>query len=102
MVLTLPAACAAGNYAIGFACDMIRAGKADVVVTGRVTDASVVVATVRALKMHGGVAKEDLGKENVEELAGTFGSDTLLMPCDVTKDEVLGMIIMGKKPPQAY
>jgi enoyl-[acyl-carrier protein] reductase I len=26
-------------------------------------------------------------KENVEELAGTFGSDTLLMPCDVTKDE---------------
>src|SRR5690606_15568961 len=34
MVLTLPAACAAGNYAIGFASDMIRAGKADVVVTG--------------------------------------------------------------------
>jgi 3-oxoacyl-[acyl-carrier-protein] synthase II len=33
-VLTLPAACAAGNYAIGFACDMIRAGRADVVVTG--------------------------------------------------------------------
>jgi enoyl-[acyl-carrier protein] reductase I len=26
-------------------------------------------------------------KENVEELAGTFGSDTLLMPCDVTRDE---------------
>src|SRR6202012_2011890 len=25
-------------------------------------------------------------KENVEELAGTFGSDTLLMECDVTKD----------------
>lgn len=34
MVLTLPAACAAGNYAIGFACDLIRAGRADVVVTG--------------------------------------------------------------------
>ena len=33
-VLTLPAACAAGNYAIGFAADIIRAGKADVVVTG--------------------------------------------------------------------
>jgi 3-oxoacyl-[acyl-carrier-protein] synthase II len=33
-VLTLPAACAAGNYAIGLSCDMIRAGKADVVVTG--------------------------------------------------------------------
>jgi enoyl-[acyl-carrier protein] reductase I len=29
----------------------------------------------------------DRVKENVEELAGTFGSDTLIMPCDVTKDE---------------
>src|SRR6202034_2875610 len=26
-------------------------------------------------------------KENVEELAGTFGPDTLILPCDVTKDE---------------
>jgi len=26
-------------------------------------------------------------KDNVEELVGTFGQDTLLMPCDVTKDE---------------
>src|SRR5258705_930228 len=26
-------------------------------------------------------------KENVEELAGAFGSDTLLLPCDVTKDD---------------
>src|SRR5262249_17361166 len=26
-------------------------------------------------------------KENVEELAGTFGAQTLLLPCDVTKDE---------------
>ncbi|HEX4447432.1 MAG TPA: beta-ketoacyl-[acyl-carrier-protein] synthase family protein [Polyangiaceae bacterium] len=34
MVLTLPAACAAGNYAIGFAADLIRGGRADVVVTG--------------------------------------------------------------------
>jgi formate--tetrahydrofolate ligase len=30
--------------------------------------AAVIVATVRALKMHGGVAKEDLKKENVEAL----------------------------------
>ncbi len=30
--------------------------------------AAVIVATVRALKMHGGVAKEDLGRENVEAL----------------------------------
>ncbi len=29
-------------------------------------DAAVIVATVRALKMHGGVAKADLGSENVE------------------------------------
>ncbi len=34
MVLTLPAACAAGNYAVGFASDLIRAGRADVVVAG--------------------------------------------------------------------
>ncbi|MCL2722831.1 MAG: beta-ketoacyl-[acyl-carrier-protein] synthase family protein [Polyangiaceae bacterium] len=33
-VLTLPGACAAGNYALGLAADMIRAGKADVVVAG--------------------------------------------------------------------
>src|SRR6185436_927746 len=26
-------------------------------------------------------------KENVEELAGTFGSDTLILPCDVAKDD---------------
>jgi formate--tetrahydrofolate ligase len=30
--------------------------------------ATVIVATIRALKMHGGVAKEDLKKENVEAL----------------------------------
>jgi formate--tetrahydrofolate ligase len=29
-------------------------------------DAAVIVATIRALKMHGGVAKESLGKENLE------------------------------------
>src|SRR5258708_36166344 len=26
-------------------------------------------------------------KENVEELAGTFAADTLLLPCDVARDE---------------
>src|SRR6185436_11804684 len=26
-------------------------------------------------------------KENVEELAGSFGADTPILPCDVTKDE---------------
>ncbi|MGD8862246.1 MAG: beta-ketoacyl-[acyl-carrier-protein] synthase family protein [Myxococcales bacterium] len=34
MVQALPAACAAGNYAIAFAADLIRAGRADVVITG--------------------------------------------------------------------
>ncbi len=34
MVLALPAACAAGNYAIGFAADLIRTGRADVVISG--------------------------------------------------------------------
>src|SRR5690606_20371816 len=29
-------------------------------------DAAVIVATIRALKMHGGVGREDLGKENVK------------------------------------
>ena len=29
----------------------------------------------------------DRVKENVAELAGTFGADTLILPCDVTKDE---------------
>ncbi len=34
LVSTLPAACAAGNYAIGFGADLIRMGRADVVVCG--------------------------------------------------------------------
>ncbi|KLN58976.1 formate--tetrahydrofolate ligase [Kiloniella spongiae] len=38
-------------------------------------DAVVIVATVRALKMHGGVAKADLGDENVD--AVTKGSENL-------------------------
>ena len=32
-------------------------------------DAAVIVATIRALKMHGGVEKDDLGQENVEAVA---------------------------------
>jgi 3-oxoacyl-[acyl-carrier-protein] synthase II len=34
MVLALPAACAAGNYSIGFASDLIRSGRADLVMAG--------------------------------------------------------------------
>src|SRR5258708_3606223 len=38
-------------------------------------------------------------KENVEELAGTFGPDTLIMPCDVTKDEEIARVFsdVGQK-----
>jgi enoyl-[acyl-carrier protein] reductase I len=31
-------------------------------------------------------------KENVEELAGTFGADTLILPCDVTKDDEIARV----------
>ena len=31
-------------------------------------------------------------KENVEELAGTFGADTLSLPCDVTRDEDIASV----------
>src|SRR5437667_9223808 len=31
-------------------------------------------------------------KDNVEELVGAFGGDTLILPCDVTKDEEIGSV----------
>ena len=38
-------------------------------------------------------------KENVEELAGNFGSETLILPCDVTKDEDIAAVFkaVGEK-----
>jgi len=38
-------------------------------------------------------------KENVEELVGTFGGDTLLIPCDVTRDEEITRVFteVGQK-----
>src|SRR2546425_8893517 len=38
-------------------------------------------------------------KENVEELAGAFGSDTLILECDVTKDDQLARVFaeVGQK-----
>ena len=38
-------------------------------------------------------------KENVEELAGTFGTDTLILPCDVTKDDEIAKVFeqVGQK-----
>ena len=31
-------------------------------------------------------------KDNVEELAGTFGPDTLILPCDVTRDDQIAAV----------
>jgi formate--tetrahydrofolate ligase len=42
--------------------------------TGLRPDAAVVVVTIRALKMHGGVAREDLREENVEALEQGFAN----------------------------
>jgi enoyl-[acyl-carrier protein] reductase I len=38
-------------------------------------------------------------KENVAELAGTFGADTLILPCDVTKDDEIAGVFktVGEK-----
>src|SRR5205823_9452579 len=38
-------------------------------------------------------------KENVEELAGAFGADTLILPCDVTKDDEIATVFktVGEK-----
>jgi enoyl-[acyl-carrier protein] reductase I len=38
-------------------------------------------------------------KENVEELAGAFGPDTLILPCDVTRDEEItrALAAVGEK-----
>ncbi|MGH7939688.1 MAG: enoyl-ACP reductase FabI [Limisphaerales bacterium] len=38
-------------------------------------------------------------KENVAELAGTFGPDTLILPCDVTRDEEIAAVFktVGEK-----
>src|SRR5438093_8301531 len=38
-------------------------------------------------------------KENVEELAGTFGADTLILPCDVSRDEDIANVFkaVGQK-----
>jgi formate--tetrahydrofolate ligase len=69
-VLATDTALRLGDYVVteaGFGADLgaekffdIKCRKA-----GLAPDAAVIVATVRALKMHGGVAKDDLGKENV-------------------------------------
>src|ERR1700722_1537710 len=38
-------------------------------------------------------------KENVEELAGTFGTEVLILPCDVTRDDDIAHVFkaVGEK-----
>ena len=62
-----------GDYAIteaGFGADLGAEKFLDIKCrqAGLKPDAVVIVATVRALKMHGGVAKKDLNEENVEAM----------------------------------
>ena len=63
-----------GEYAIteaGFGADLGAEKFLDIKcrMAGLTPSAVVIVATVRALKMHGGVPKEELGSENLEALA---------------------------------
>ncbi len=70
-------ALALGDYTVteaGFAADLGAEKFMDIKcrMNGLAPDAAVIVVTVRALKMHGGVLKADLGKENVDALVKGF------------------------------
>ena len=78
-----------GDYAIteaGFGADLGAEKFLDIKcrMAGLDPDAVVVVATVRALKMHGGVAKTELGAENLEALGA--GIPNLLRHVSNIKD----------------
>ncbi|MBR0125028.1 MAG: formate--tetrahydrofolate ligase [Treponema sp.] len=72
-------ALATGEYVVteaGFAADLGAEKFFDIKCrkNGLAPDAAVIVATIRALKMHGGVAKKDLGEENLEALEKGFAN----------------------------
>lgn len=72
-VLATKIALRAGDYAIteaGFGADLGAEKFLDIKcrMASLVPDAVVVVATIRALKMHGGLSKNQLGEENLEAL----------------------------------
>ena len=78
-----------GDYAIteaGFGADLGAAKFLDIKcrMAGLAPSAVVIVATVRALKNHGGVAKEDLNNENLEALEA--GLPNLLQHVDNIKN----------------
>ncbi|MCR5318913.1 MAG: formate--tetrahydrofolate ligase [Treponema sp.] len=72
-------ALATGDYVVteaGFAADLGAEKFFDIKCrkNGLTPDAAVIVATIRALKMHGGVSKKDLGEENLEALEKGFAN----------------------------
>ncbi|MGN0728513.1 formate--tetrahydrofolate ligase [Treponema sp.] len=72
-------ALALGDYVVteaGFAADLGAEKFFDIKcrMNGLVPNAAVIVATVRALKMHGGVAKSDLGAENIRAVETGFAN----------------------------
>lgn len=72
-------ALACGDYVVteaGFAADLGAEKFMDIKcrMNGISPDAAIIVATVRALKMHGGVSKQDLGKENLSALEKGFAN----------------------------
>lgn len=58
-------------------------------------EAVVLVATIRALKMHGGVVKSELGKENIESLK--LGFDNLLKHADTIQSFELPFVVAINK-----
>lgn len=72
-------ALASGEYVVteaGFAADLGAEKFLDIKcrLNGIAPDAAVIVATIRALKMHGGVAKGDLSNENLTALESGFSN----------------------------
>lgn len=78
-VLATKTAMALGDYTVteaGFGADLGAEKFLDIKcrLTSLHPDATVLVATIRALKMHGGVPKEELGKENLAALQAGMGN----------------------------
>ena len=96
-------ALALGDYCVteaGFGADLGAEKFFDIKcrLSGLVPDAVVVVATVRALKNHGGVSKEQLGEENLEALEA--GLPNLLQHVDnITKVYKLPCVVAINKFP---
>lgn len=78
-ILATRTALGLGDYVVteaGFGADLGAEKFLDIKVPslGKAPDCVVIVATIRALKMHGGVAKSDLSAENVQALIAGFAN----------------------------